>query len=118
MNGKVTNEHVQEDQMNFDIRKRLERVVDVLRTNSEVNPISNIEQICSLIYLKTIDEEEERRDSIVDKKADGESWVESSFFVRQSSRYRWSSWFMRSRCTLNMRQKLASTIYCFSKRLI
>ena len=82
--------------MNRKIRKRLARIVDTLQTEREANSITRIEQVCNLIYLKIIDEEESEREINASKTVQSERRIVDLLFAGQSRRYRWSSWRSRS----------------------
>jgi type I restriction enzyme M protein len=68
-------------------RRRLDRITDVLWAGGVVNPVTYIEQISYLIYLKLLDAEENQRTQArrlgVDKP---------ELYPGQASRYRWSEW--------------------------
>ena len=82
--------------MNLEIRKRLVRIVEILQVDREANPIVKIEQVCNLIYLKIIDEEENDREFNASKTVQNKRWKSDLLFVGQSRRYRWSDWRNRS----------------------
>ncbi|HRI92978.1 MAG TPA: type I restriction-modification system subunit M N-terminal domain-containing protein, partial [Accumulibacter sp.] len=48
--------------MNQDIRRKLDRITDVLWAGGVTNPVTYIEQISYLIFLKLLDEEESNRE--------------------------------------------------------
>jgi len=80
--------------MNQRIRKKLDRITMTLFAGGIVNPITYIEQISYLIYLKLLDEEEnarELRSNIV-----GSNGNSKSLFPGQADRYRWSKWRFKS----------------------
>jgi type I restriction enzyme M protein len=80
--------------MNPEIRSKLDRITQALFGGGVVNPVTYIEQLSYLIYLKLLDEEESNRElqaRLVGKKANGES-----LFPLQASRYRWSEWRFKS----------------------
>lgn len=81
--------------MNLEIRERLARIVDLLQEN-KLHPITIIEQVCNLIFLKIIDEEEHIREYNASKTAQRNRWISDLLFVGQSRRYRWSEWGNRS----------------------
>ena len=48
--------------MDQEIRRKLSRITDILWAGGVTNPVTYIEQICYLIYLKLLDEEENNRE--------------------------------------------------------
>ena len=82
--------------MNLENRKRLARIVDILQENGEENPIANIEQVCHLIFLKIIDEEESNREVKASNTVQRKRWTSDLIFAGQCRRYRWSEWRNRS----------------------
>lgn len=48
--------------MNQDLRRKLDRITDILWAGGVTNPVTYIEQISYLIYLKLLDEEEADRE--------------------------------------------------------
>jgi type I restriction enzyme M protein len=82
--------------MNADLRRKLNRITDILWAGGVTNPVTYIEQISYLIYLKLLDEEESNRElktRLMGKNANGNSKL---LFPRQSERYRWSKWRFKS----------------------
>jgi len=77
--------------MNRKFRERLERLVEALQTDGATNPVTLIDQVCNLIYLKIIDEEERNTNSN-DEKTQGKRFKSGSLFVGQAKRYLWSEW--------------------------
>ncbi len=82
--------------MNFEIRKRLERIVCILQEDGESNPIANTEQVCHLVFLKIIDEEEGERELKTNESVQSKGFIAESLFIGQSKRYRWSNWRSRN----------------------
>ncbi len=78
--------------MDQTLRRKLDRITDILWARGVTNPVTYIEQISYLIYLKLLDEEE----------SDCEPWESlgagdgASLFPRQAERFRWSKWRFRS----------------------
>jgi type I restriction enzyme M protein len=70
-----------------DLRSRLDRVTQLLFSGGLNNPITYIEQISYLIYLKLLDEAENSRE--LQGRLTGQH---TSLFPQQASRYRWSQW--------------------------
>lgn len=76
--------------MNQDIRKKLDRITDTLWAGGVSNPVTYIEQLSYLIYLKMLDERESR--SELEARMLGESSKTKSLFPNQAERFRWSKW--------------------------
>lgn len=70
-----------------DLRSRLDRVTQLLFSGGLNNPITYIEQISYLIYLKLLDEAENSRE--LQGRLTGQH---SSLFPQQTARYRWNQW--------------------------
>ena len=82
--------------MNQDLRRKLDRITDILWAGGVTNPVTYIEQISYLIYLKLLDEEEadrELRTRLTGGKGNGNGKL---LFPKQSERYRWSKWRFKS----------------------
>ena len=82
--------------MNQDLRRKLDRITDILWAGGVTNPVTYIEQISYLIYLKLLDEEEadrELRTRLTGNKGNGNGKL---LFPKQSERYRWSKWRFKS----------------------
>jgi type I restriction enzyme M protein len=83
--------------MKSDIRRKLSHITDVLWAGGVTNPISYIEQISYLIYLKLLDEEEaerELRGRLLDE--DDANGNTHRLYPQQAERYRWSKWKFKS----------------------
>jgi len=78
--------------MNNDLRRKLDRITDILWAGGVTNPVTYIEQISYLIYLKLLDEEEARRE-LQTRLGAGNG---ASLFPGQADRYRWSKWRFKS----------------------
>jgi len=78
--------------MNNDLRRKLDHITDILWAGGVTNPVTYIEQISYLIYLKLLDEEESRRELQQRLGAGGGP----SLFPGQAERYRWSTWRFKS----------------------
>lgn len=76
--------------MNQDLRKKLDRITDVLWAGGVTNPVTYIEQISYLIYLKLLDEEEDNRETQV--RFMGENANVKLLFPNQAERFRWRKW--------------------------
>ena len=77
--------------MDQDLRRKLNRIADILLAGGVTNPVTCIEQISSLIYLKLLDEEESSR--MLGKTANGNGKL---LFSKQAERYRWSKWRLKN----------------------
>lgn len=78
--------------MNQDMRRKLDRITDILWAGGVTNPVTYIEQISYLIYLKLLDEEESSRElkaRLLGKTHNGNSL---RLFPGQAERFRWSKW--------------------------
>lgn len=78
--------------MDQNLRRRLDRMTDVLWAGGVTNPITYIEQISYLIYLKLLDEEEASRE-LRARLAAGNG---ARLFPGQAERFRWSKWRFKS----------------------
>ncbi len=74
--------------MNPKLRRKLDHITDILWAGGVTNPVTYIEQISYLIYLKMLDEEETERE--LKKKLTGGSGA--SLFPGQAEEYRWQKW--------------------------
>jgi type I restriction enzyme M protein len=82
--------------MNQDLRRKLDRITDILWAGGVVNPVTYIEQISYLIYLKMLDEEESSRElkaRLLGKQSNGNGRL---LFPKQSERFRWTKWRFKS----------------------
>lgn len=68
-------------------------MTDILWAGGVVNPVTYIEQISYLIYLKMLDEEENRRELQVRLVKNGGT---KSLYPLQAKRFRWSEWRFKS----------------------
>ncbi len=85
--------------MNQEIRRKLDRITDILWAGGVTNPVTYIEQISYLIFLKLLDEEEsdrELRGRLTEGKKEGRNGNGGLLFPKQASRYRWSKWKFKS----------------------
>lgn len=73
--------------MSPDLRSRLDRITNLLFAGGVNNPVTYIEQISYLIYLKLLDEAENQRE--LQARLTGQH---TSLFPQQAARYRWSQW--------------------------
>ena len=82
--------------MDRSLRRKLDRITDVLWAGGVTNPVTYIEQISYLIYLKLLDEEEAARE-LKDRLGAGNG---ARLFPLQAERYRWSKWRFKSGAAL------------------
>ena len=78
--------------MDQSLRRKLDRITDILWAGGVTNPVTYIEQISYLIYLKLLDEEESVRELKGRLGAGGSVRL----FPQQAERFRWSKWRFRS----------------------
>jgi type I restriction enzyme M protein len=78
--------------MDQSLRRKLDRITDILWAGGVTNPITYIEQISYLIYLKLLDEEEATRE-LRGRLGAGNG---ARLFPGQAERYRWSKWRFKS----------------------
>ncbi|MBI3969588.1 MAG: SAM-dependent DNA methyltransferase [Chloroflexi bacterium] len=76
--------------MKQELRRKLDRITDILWAGGLSNPVTYIEQLSYLIYLKLLDEEESNRE--LQAQLLGGNGNERRLFPDQAERYRWSSW--------------------------
>ncbi len=82
--------------MNQTIRRKLDRITDILWAGGVTNPVTYIEQISYLIYLKLLDEEESSRELKARLMGDQTNGNAVLLFPKQAERYRWSKWRFKS----------------------
>lgn len=82
--------------MNQEIRRKLDRITDILWAGGVANPVTYIEQISYLIFLKLLDEEENARELQTRLMGASENGRGASLYPRQAKRYRWSEWRFKS----------------------
>jgi type I restriction enzyme M protein len=86
----VREEHL----VNQDLRRKLDHITDILWAGGVTNPVTYIEQISYLIYLKLLDEEESSREQL--SRLKGANGNSVSLFPQQASRFRWQRWRFKS----------------------
>jgi type I restriction enzyme M protein len=82
--------------MNQNLRRKLSRITDILWAGGVTNPVTYIEQISYLIYLKLLDEEESSRElkaRLMGKQTNGNGKL---LYPKQAERFRWSKWRFKS----------------------
>ncbi|MBD2517948.1 SAM-dependent DNA methyltransferase [Nostoc sp. FACHB-973] len=80
--------------MDSEIRRKLKHITDTLWAGGVTNPVTYIEQISYLIYLKLLDEEEANRE--LRARLTGNNGNAKLLFPQQAERYRWSKWRFKS----------------------
>ncbi|MBM4331130.1 MAG: SAM-dependent DNA methyltransferase [Deltaproteobacteria bacterium] len=84
--------------MNQELRRKLNRITDILWAGGVTNPVTYIEQISYLIYLKLLDEEESSRElkaRLLGRGGNGNGNGQL-LFPKQAERYRWGKWRFKS----------------------
>ncbi len=102
--------------MNQELRRKLDRITDILWAGGVTNPVTYIEQISYLIYLKLLDEEEadrELRARLTESKGNGNGKL---LFPKQSERYRWSKWRFKS--GMELRDFLRDEVFPYMASLV
>jgi type I restriction enzyme M protein len=80
--------------MNQELRRKLDHITNTLWAGGVTNPVTYIEQISYLIYLKLLDEEESNREQLARLMSANGS--KSSLFPQQAARFRWQRWRFKS----------------------
>src|ERR1700730_2413152 len=80
--------------MNQDLRRKLGRITDILWAGGVTNPVTYIEQLSYLTYLKLLDEEESNRE--LQTRLTGGNGNGKSLFPKDAEKFRWSSWRFKS----------------------
>lgn len=80
--------------MNPQLRRKLDHITDTLWAGGVTNPVTYIEQISYLIFLKLLDEEESDRELRIRLGATGGN--AKLLFPAQAERYRWNKWRFKS----------------------
>jgi len=80
--------------LNQTFRRRLDHITDTLWAGGVTNPVTYIEQISYLIFLKLLDEEESQRESRL--RLGGNSGNTKLLFSGEAEKYRWSKWRFKS----------------------
>ncbi len=76
--------------MDQEIRRKLSRITDILWAGGVTNPVTYIEQISYLIYLKLLDEEENSRE--LRARLNAGNGNGKRLFPDQAERFRWMKW--------------------------
>lgn len=80
--------------MNQKLRRKLDHITDVLWAGGVTNPVTYIEQISYLIFLKLLDEEETDRE--LRARLSTKNGNAKLLYPQQAERYRWSKWRFKS----------------------
>jgi type I restriction enzyme M protein len=102
--------------MNQDLRRKLDRITDILWAGGVTNPVTYIEPISYLIYLKLLDEEEAERElraRLTGGKGNGNGRL---LFPKQAERYRWSKWRFKS--GTDLRDFLRNEVFPYMASLV
>jgi len=79
--------------MNSDIRQKLDKITDTMWSGGLANPITYVEQLSYLLYLKLLDEAENQHSQA---ELLGITLERPTLFPAQSKRFRWSEWRFKS----------------------
>jgi type I restriction enzyme M protein len=82
--------------MNQKLRRKLDHITDTLWAGGVTNPVTYIEQISYLIFLKLLDEEESDRELRARLGGGNGNGNQRRLFPEQAERYRWSKWRFKS----------------------
>ncbi|NLN92099.1 MAG: SAM-dependent DNA methyltransferase [Candidatus Hydrogenedens sp.] len=102
--------------MNQELRKKLNRITDILWAGGVTNPITYIEQISYLIYLKLLEEEESSRELQARLLGEGGNGGSTLLFPKQAERFRWSKWRFRS--GVDLRDFLRDHVFPYMASLV
>jgi len=80
--------------LNQPLRRKLDHITDTLWAGGITNPVTYIEQISYLIFLKLLDEEESDRELRL--RLGGNGGNTKLLYPLQAERYRWSKWRFKS----------------------
>ena len=82
--------------MNQELRRKLDHITDTLWAGGVTNPVTYIEQISYLIFLKLLDEEENDRELRARLGGGADNGNQRRLYPDQTERYRWSKWRFKS----------------------
>lgn len=82
--------------MNQELRRKLDHITNTLWAGGVTNPVTYIEQISYLIFLKLLDEEENDRELRARMGGKNGNGNQRRLFPDQAERYRWSKWRFKS----------------------
>src|SRR6266704_1116612 len=80
--------------MNQQLRRKLDHITNTLWAGGVTNPVTYIEQISYLIFLKLLDEEEVDRE--LRARLSTKNGNAKLLYPQQAERYRWSKWRFKS----------------------
>lgn len=102
--------------MNAEIRRTLDRITNILFAGGVTNPVTYIEQISYLIYLKLLDEEENNRELQARLTGETGNGKTRRLFPAQAERYRWSKW--RFKAGTELRDFLRDEVFPYMASLV
>lgn len=82
--------------MNQELRRKLDTITNRLWAGGVTNPVTYIEQISYLIFLKLLDEEESDRELRARMGGGNDHGNQRRLYPDQAERYRWSKWRFKS----------------------
>lgn len=82
--------------MNQELRRKLDHITNTLWAGGVTNPVTYIEQISYLIFLKLLDEEENDRELRARLDTGSDNGNQRRLYPDQAERYRWSKWRFKS----------------------
>lgn len=82
--------------MNQELRRKLDHITNTLWAGGVTNPVTYIEQISYLIFLKLLDEEESDRELRARLDGGNVHGNQRRLYPDQAERYRWSKWRFKS----------------------
>lgn len=80
--------------MSPDLRQKLDNITQILWSGGVSNPITYVEQISYLIFLKMLDEEESQREQ--EHRLLGDRARRERLYAGDAERFRWSEWKFKS----------------------
>jgi len=101
--------------MNAEIRRKLRRITDILWAGGVTNPVTYIEQLSYLIYLKLLDEEESQRELQIRMTGADRNGNSRLLFPKQAERYRWKIWRFKS--GVDLRDFLRDEVFSYMASL-
>jgi type I restriction enzyme M protein len=82
--------------VNQELRRKLDHITNTLWAGGVTNPVTYIEQISYLIFLKLLDEEENDRELRARLDVGADRGNQRRLYPDQAERYRWSKWRFKS----------------------
>jgi type I restriction enzyme M protein len=102
--------------MNPEIRRKLDRVTNILFAGGVNDPLTYIEQLSYLIYLKLLDEEENSRELQARLTGDKGNGNTRRLYPAQAERYRWSKW--RFKAGNDLRDYVSDEVFPYMASLV